>query len=831
METKYDHGTCDAQAQEKWEQEQTYTLSTNTKKPLFSIDTPPPTVSGTLHIGHIFSYTQTDIIARFKRLSGYNVFYPFGFDDNGLPTEKFVEKKHKITGFGMKRSEFINLCIQESHEAEKTFSALWQRMGISTDWSRTYSTISPLVRKLSQASFIELYKKGFIYRKKDPALYCTSCFTTVAQAELDDAPKTTTFCDITFKTDDGQLTTISTTRPELLPACVAVFYHPNDSRYQHLAGKYAITPLFNDTVPFLTDKQVDPEKGTGLVMCCTFGDKTDIHWYKTHKLPYKAIIGRDGKWLENTGILAGLRAHNAREKVIQELDAAGLITAKKSITHTVNVHERCKKEIEYSIIEQWFLDILSHKQDFLKIADAIEWHPSFMKARYKDWVEHLQWDWCLSRQRFYGIPFPAWHCNDCKALLLAEEKDLPIDPQEQSYPGGACPQCSSVNIAPDTDIMDTWNTSSITPFICQALYKEQDTLSVAPEQAFIPMSMRPQAHDIIRTWAFYTIIKAWMHNKTIPWKEIVISGHVLSSQKDKISKSQGNTPTDPEQLLQLYPADVIRYWTASGTLGHDVAFSEGQFKIGLRLLTKLWNAFRFIKEHIAQAPTEQPQELGLLNEWILHELSQTFTTYYAALEKHEFSHALHAFEKFFWNSFCDNYLELIKDQLFKPELYDQITLDATRWTLNHVGARILQLCAPYLPHITETLYGMLYQNNNDASSIHATEFAHFQKPFVFEKSVETMQLILTLITNVRKLKTNKELSLKTPLHSLTLHTTAPALRALIVPHEQLIKGVLYTQEIVYNTTTLNQNTLDQIDDAWNAHILLDTVKQTAQTES
>lgn len=819
METKYNHHTSDAQAQKKWAQEQTYALDTHSKKPIFSIDTPPPTVSGTLHIGHVFSYTQTDIIARFKRLSGYNVFYPFGFDDNGLPTEKFVEKKHTVTGFGMRRSEFIDLCTQESHKAEQTFSALWQRMGISADWGKTYSTISPLVRKLSQESFLKLYHKKFIYRKEDPALYCTSCFTTVAQAELDDTQKSTHFCDITFTTQDDQPLTIATTRPELLPACVAVFYHPDDARYQHLKNKTATTPLFNDTVPLLADEQVDPEKGTGLVMCCTFGDKTDIHWYKTHKLPYKAIIGRDGKWLENTGILAGLRAHNAREKVLQELDAAGLLVNKKPITHTVNVHERCKKEIEYIIIKQWFLDILTHKDAFLKAAQTITWHPSFMHARYKDWVENLQWDWCLSRQRFYGIPFPAWHCDSCSAVLVASEKDLPIDPQESTYPGGICPQCSSTQISPDTDVMDTWNTSSLTPFICQALYTGQETLEQTPDTPFIPMSMRPQAHDIIRTWAFYTIIKAWMHNSSIPWKEIVISGHVLSTQKDKISKSKGNTPTDPEKLLDAYPADVIRYWTASGTLGQDVAFSEGQFKIGLRLQTKLWNAFRFTKEHSAQAPQEQPAELGVLNQWLLHEISHTFTTYHAALEKHEFSHALHALEKFFWNSFCDNYLELIKDQLFKPENYDPQTLAATRWTLHHVGKRILQLFAPYLPHITETLYGMLYDNT---ASLHTTSFATMQVPFTFTESVKTVHTLLACISTVRKLKTTHELSLKAPLASLTIHALSEADRTALATHEQLIKGILYVETIRYTQEICTQNNLTQQDTVWHAHITLAT---------
>jgi valyl-tRNA synthetase len=821
MDKKYDHLTSDAQAQQKWAKEETYACATDSKKEKFTIDTPPPTVSGTLHIGHVFSYTHTDIIARFKRMSGFNVFYPFGFDNNGLPTEKFVEKKHKVTGFGMGRSEFIDLCMKESEVAEKEFAGLWQKLGISADWNKTYSTISPLVRKISQKSFLELYQKDFIYRKEDPALYCTSCFTTVAQAELDDVEKPSHFCDIVFKTTDNKELIIATTRPELLPSCVAVFYHPDDARYQYLKGTKATVPIFNYEVPILEDATVSMDKGTGLVMCCTFGDKNDIYWYKTHKLNYRASIGRDGKWDASTGPLAGLRAHNARVKILEELEAAGLLKAKKPIKHNVNVHERCKKEIEYIVIKQWFLNILNHKKEFLTQADKINWYPSFMQARYKDWVENLQWDWCLSRQRFYGIPFPAWHCNSCKQILIADAKDLPIDPQESVYPGGACPQCSSTDITPDTDVMDTWNTSSLSPYICAALASgDEDTVF---ETNNLPMSMRPQAHDIIRTWAFYTIIKAWMHNKKLPWKEIVISGHVLSSDKDKISKSKGNNPTDPENLLKQYPADVIRFWTASGTLGNDVAFSEPQLKIGFKLVTKLWNAFRFIREHIDQAPREQPQELGTINEWLLHQASEAFKKYNEYLNKHEFSLALNAVEDFFWRDFCDNYLEIIKDQLFKPNLYSEETVAATRWTLYHVGLRLLQLFAPYLPHITESLYGSLYQAKEQAPSIHQTDYNAYQKNFVFVESVNTAALLMDIVGAVRKMKTEKELSLKTPLSSLTLHSADKEMIEKLAPHKQLLKGITHADTISYATGDVKKSILDQEFEKWFAILDLDHI--------
>jgi valyl-tRNA synthetase len=830
MDKKYEAQIHEPQIQAQWEREGTFTANKQSEKPLFSIDTPPPTISGSLHIGHIFSYTQTDIIARYKRLCSFNVFYPFGFDDNGLATERFVEKKNKVSGYHMGRAEFIKLCLEESHESEKTFEALWKRMGISADWTQTYSTIAPLAQKISQRSFLDLYEKGFIYRREEPALYCTLCRTSVAQAELDDTEQASSFNDIVFETKLGKDAIISTTRPELLSSCVALFFHPDDKRYQTLNGTTARVPLFDYEIPVLPDELVDPEKGTGLVMCCTFGDKNDIAWYKKHKLPYRQSVGFDGVWTKETGILAGLKAPAAREKVLEELKHRGLLVSQKDISHTVNVHERCKKEIEYIVLTQWFLNILDNKQEFLHALDKIEWHPAFMKTRCKDWIQNLQWDWCLSRQRFYGIPFPVWHCTSCKQVITASPDKLPIDPQEQAY-GHVCPSCRKDTVVPDTDVMDTWNTSSLTPYICAALYDEKSDSPFAlqatedrPHSDFLPMGMRPQAHDIIRTWAFYTIIKTLLHNKCLPWKDIVISGHVLSKDRDKISKSQGNTPIDPENLLKVYPADVIRFWTASGTLGQDVSFSETQLQIGQRLTTKLWNAFRFVEEHITQAPeSQQPEQLGTLNEWLCHQATICFETYSNYLNQYEFSLALHSVEQFFWNDFCDNYLELIKDQLFNPDKYDQETITATRWTLYYVGLRILQMLAPYTPFITETLYQTFYAKKIGVPSLHLTSFADTQISLQFADSATTINMVLHLVSTVRKLKTSQQLSLKTPLASLTIYNANQELLKLLVPHETLVKGVTQAETIAYEFTSLDEAMLEKHGDAWTAKVAIEIV--------
>ncbi len=872
---KYDHQASEAQAQAFWQENNTYSCQNNPGK-LYPIDTPPPTVSGSLHIGHIFSYTQTDIIARYKRMMGHSVFYPMGFDDNGLPTERFVEKKNNIIAHNLTRTDFINLCLRETIEVEKTFQKLWERLGLSVDWSLMYSTIDERTRIISQLSCIELYKKGYLYRKEEPAIYCTTCRTSVAQAELDDAQVPSTFNTIRFRTESGQDLLIATTRPELLPSCVALFYNPKDERYKKLEGQRAIVPVYGFSVPIFADEAVSIEKGTGLVMCCTFGDRTDIEWFKKYKLPYKLSIGLDGKWVESTGVLAGLRVAAAREKIIQVLKESGELVEQKQIMHSVNVHERCKREVEFITLPQWFIKILPYKQQLLDAGDKINWYPSFMKSRYKNWVENLNWDWCISRQRFFGIPFPAWHCSDCGEIIMANASMLPLDPQETKY-NKNCPKCSSSNIIPDTDVMDTWNTSSLTPYICLSLYGV-DPKSVFEQKIkdnFIPMSMRPQAHDIIRTWAFYTITKTWMHNGEIPWENIVISGHVLSAESKKISKSQGNNPLEPENLLAAYPADAIRYWTASGSLGHDVAFSDNQLKIGQKLIVKLWNAFKFAGLYIEQDArsldtTSQagalsatrdervtepdldkisnnsknkidttplvPSVLGSseranknvsrdgvsdpLNQWILHKAALCFEGYKKYFEQNEFGLALDYVEKFFWADFCDNYLELIKDRFANQDNYNSKIVNDTRQTLYDTGLIILQLYSPFVPHITEHLYSKMYKNNFKEESIHQTRFEAVQITDKFIDSAAHIELVIALVNQVRKLKSENKLSLKTDLETLKIYSDNIDVLKILKNNQQVFSGITRSKSIEYISGNLEADSLFSENSLWIAHVFV-----------
>lgn len=820
MEKRYD-SSSEQTTRQLWDKNNTYSLENN-PGPFVSIDTPPPTVSGALHIGHVASYTQGDVVARYQRLNGSCVYYPFGLDDNGLATERLVEKSKNTSASKIGRTAFIKECLAASDQARTSFKSLWQRLGLSINWEYMYSTISPHAQKISQESFIRLYEKGQVYRKEEPALYCTTCRTAIAQADLDSHEEPSVFYDLMFQGARGESLAISTTRPEMLASCVAIVFHPDDERYHQLAGTQATVPLFGHKVPVIADDSVEKDKGTGLVMCCTFGDTADVEWYKKHNLPLRQSIDNNGRWTDITGPAAGLKVTQARQAIVQALTHSNLISNQKRITHVVHVHERCKKPVEFSVLPQWFVKIVEHKQAFLDRADDISWEPAFFKARYRDWVKNLHWDWCISRQRVHGIPFPVWHCLNCKQVLLADFKELPIDPQDTAYPRKSCPECHSSNIVGDTDVMDTWNTSSLTPYMCSSLYNDTtDVLAQKPD--LLPMTFRFQAHDIIRTWAFYTIVKSWMHHDTTPWKRIVISGHVLSPQSEKISKSTGNNPLDPENMLARYPADVIRYWASSVSLGHDVAFSEQQLTIGQRLLTKIWNAFRFVQEHIVEIDTNNaPTSLEQYHRWILQRLNETYADYQKALDVSELGKALSCLEDFFWKEWCDMFLELVKDQLFNPEGYDHTTIAATRWTLYFGGLRLLQMFAPYLPYITEAIYQELYTTDTRAHSIHQLRFTLLRAPHTDAQDVRKLKPVLQVVQAVRKLKTEHQLSLKKELNVLTVLSNNQEVLALVKQQEPLLKGATRALTCVYKTGE-GSSKLSGNNDRYTATVHLDTV--------
>ena len=467
LQKNYDFKEVENKLKKFWEEDKIYAFNEKSKNKIYSVDTPPPTVSGKMHIGHAFSYSQQDFIVRYHRMKGENVFYPFGTDDNGLATERLIEKLKNVKGTRMERQEFIKLCLKTLEDIRPGFIQDWKNLAVSADYNICYSTIDNHSRKISQKSFIDLYKDGREYQKEAPTMWCPQCETAIAQVELEDKELESSFNDLIFKLENGKDLVIATTRPELLGSCVAIFAHPDDKRYKKLFGKKARVPLFNHMVTVFPDKRADPEKGTGIVMCCTFGDQTDIEWYKAHKLPLVMSISKDGRMNSNAGKYEGLKIREARTKIIEDLKENKLLINQKKIKHNVNVHERCGTEVEILNSKQWFVKYLDLKDEFLKQGKKLNWHPEYMFNRFENWVKGLQWDWCISRQRFFGVPFPVWYCSKCKEILLADEKQLPVDPLKDR-PLRKC-KCGSNEFVPEKDVLDTWATSSLTPQIAAGL--------------------------------------------------------------------------------------------------------------------------------------------------------------------------------------------------------------------------------------------------------------------------------------------------------------------------------------------------------------------------
>ena len=537
LEKRYDGLTVEREMQKYWTDNKVYDFVPDMSRPIYSIDTPPPTVNGSLHIGHIFSYAQAEMIARYRRMRGYNVFYPFGFDDNGLPSERLIEKEAGIKACDIPRSEFCSKCVEITQRYEKEFMSLWKSMGFSCDWNLQYTTINSNTQRLSQKSFLELAHAGHAYIKDSPVLWCTECQTSIAQAELDSNDIDSYFHYIPFTVDDKVLE-IATTRPELLYGVVCVFVHPDDARYSALIGKMVKVPLYDFEVPLLADEKVSVDKGTGAVMCATFGDTTDTEWVTKYQLPYKKVILSDGTIAPDVPFIAGLRIKSARKEIVRLLEEKGLLLKSERLTHNVSVHERCGTEVEIIPSRQWYIDVLNKREELLVAGDKIKWYPAQMKNRYINWVENLKWDWCISRQRYFGIPFPVWYCKNCGKPVFASVEQLPVNPIETDYIGSC--ECGCTEFLPEKAVFDTWATSSISPLLNLDTAKR-----FGAEDGFLPMSMRTQAHEIIRTWAFYTIVKSLYHTGEIPWKEIMICGFVLAKPGEKLSKSKSNSKFSP----------------------------------------------------------------------------------------------------------------------------------------------------------------------------------------------------------------------------------------------------------------------------------------------
>lgn len=754
-----------------WDEEKLYSSKNLTSKTIYSVDTPPPTVSGAMHIGHAFSYAQQDFIVRFKRMSSGNVFYPFGTDDNGLPTERLVEKLNQVKSKEMGRTEFIELCLKTLKNILPQFIQDWKDLGISCDFNRVYSTIDDDSRKIAQKGFIDLYKNKHVYKKKFPTIWCPECQTSIAQAELEDKESKSLFSTLKFLVGKEVLP-IATTRPELLGACVAVFVNPKDKRYKKYVGKKAIVPLFNMEVPIFEDESAQIDKGTGAMMICSYGDRFDVDAINRFKLVPKLIVEKNGRL--NVKGYEGLLIKEARKQILEDLKIKNLIIEQKEINHIVNVHDKCGTNIEFIEADQWFIKILDIKKELIKQADKINWYPEFMKKRYVNWVNGLEWDWSISRNRHFGIPIPVWECSKCGEIILAEEKQLPVDPLVLAK---ICPNCKTKAI-PEKMVLDTWATSSMSPVIASNLVDGKIKL---------PFSLRPQAHDIIRTWAFYTIVRAYLHENKVPWKDIVISGNV-SMGGEKMSKSKGNV-VDPRKVLEEYGADALRFWAAGSKLGMDLDYQENDLIAGKKIVNKLLNASKFVFMNLKDYDgKKKPKGLEPIDELFLKRLNNLIQSVNASFENYEYSRAKQEVEQFFWKDFCDNYLEIVKKRVYQGEGNKRLS---AQYTLYTSLLSIIKLFAPIMPFITEEIYQENFKKNEKDKSIHSSQFPDSKENKIKEDS---WNQILEIISNIRQEKSKNQ----KPMNAECI---------IILTKEQMIcvKGILEDLKNVMNAKEINED--------------------------
>jgi valyl-tRNA synthetase len=792
-----------------WDRQQTYAFDrTSTRDEVYAVDTPPPTVSGTLHVGTMFSYTHTDIVARFQRMRGRTVFYPIGWDDNGLPTERRVQNHYGVRcdpslprdpGFtppqepakhpvSISRPDFVSLCRRLTAEDEQAFERTFRSLGLSVDWSYGYTTIGDRARRVSQLAFLRNLRRGEAYQSDAPSLWDVDFRTAVAQAEVEDREVAGAYHALAFRADgDGGDVLIDTTRPELLPACVALVCHPDDERYAGLVGRDVSTPVFGARVPVRAHRLADPEKGTGIAMVCTFGDLTDVTWWRELDLPVRAVMGRDGRMLPDPpdGVdaaayaeLAGRTTRQARARAVELLRDAGELRGEpRPVTHAVNFYEKGERPLEIVPTRQWYIRNGGRDEQLrtalLKRGSELSWHPPFMGARYADWVGGLTGDWLISRQRYFGVPIPVWYPVDAAGEpryddpLLPDESALPVDPSTDVPPGYAEDQRGRPGgFVADPDILDTWATSSLTPQIAGGWLDDEDLFA-----RVFPMDLRPQGHDIIRTWLFSTVVRAHLEHNRLPWRHAAVSGFIYDPDRKKMSKSKGNAVT-PESALERYGTDGFRYWAAHGRLGVDATYDDAMMRVGRRLAIKVLNASRFVLGLADADPADAAAVTEPLDRAMLAWLADVVDDATAALEDYDHTGAIQRVEDAFWE-FCDDHVELVKARAYGERGAEERA--SAHAALRPALSVFLRLLAPFLPFVTEEVWSWWRDGSvHRAAWPSGAELRALAGP----ADPSLVPLAGAAVTAVRRAKSAAKLSMRADVAALRVTATAGALDAL-----------------------------------------------------
>ncbi len=737
---EYDFNCVEEKWVESWDPS-VYHFDWQSDKPQYIIDTPPPYPTGNFHIGNALNWCYIDYVARYKRMRGYNVMFPQGWDCHGLPTEVKVEELNHITKNQVPREEFRRLCEKLTEEAIERFHQSMGRLGLSIDWSNEYVTMRPEYYVKTQTSFVRMYDKGLIYREDHPVNWCPRCGTAIAFAEVEYDSRTTTLNYMRFVSADGEMQ-IATSRPELLPACVAVAVHPDDQRYQKFIGKKVRVPLFDYEVPVLADPVVDTAFGTGIVMICTFGDKQDVRWWMEHHLPLRQAIDREGHLTAVAGPYAGLSVGQAKERIIRDMQKEEIIFRQEPLEQNVGLCWRCKTAIEILSERQWFVRINS--EEIKKTAEEIEWVPPHMQVRLKNWADSVEWDWCISRQRIFATPIPVWYCRSCGEVLVAKEEWLPLDPN-QTRPPIRC-RCGSDDFIPEKDVLDTWMDSSISA-LAVAGWPDREDLRM-------PTQLRPQGHDIIRTWAFYTILRTKSLEGVKPWDTILINGMALGEDGHKMSKSLNNF-IRPEEVFATNGADALRQWGAmGGSPGNDIMFQWKEITAASRFQQKLWSIFRFSLPLIADVKADP----GQVDRWLLGELDRLVIRATKAMEAFQFDETMKAIRGFAWETLADNYIELVKARLYGPDSPEKRAAQSTLYRAIETLARLM---APFTPFISEEIFHTLTKE-----SVHVQSWP---EPAGIEVDPAGLA-IKEIAAAIRRYKAEKGMALNAPLPGIVVYS-------------------------------------------------------------
>ncbi len=772
--------------EEKWEkfwiERDTYKYDWDDDgRPRYSIDTPPPYPSGYFHMGNVLNWTYFDMRARYKRMRGYNVHFPQGWDCHGLPTEVAVEKAHKIRRSDLPPDEFRKLCEEWIEQYIAVMKEAVIRLGCSVDWSLEYRTMEPDYMRKVQLSFLMLHEKDMIYKGEHPINWCPRCETAIADAEVEREERTGKIYTIAF-TVDGEELLIATTRPEYVPACVAIGVHPDDERFNHLIGKEAKTPLFDLNVSIITDDAVDPAFGTGSMMICTYGDKADVLAVAKYRLKVIKVIDGKGRMTAAAGKYEGMGVEEARDVIVADLEEAGLLKKTESLQQEIGVCWRCDTPIEVITTDQWFMRTMSLTDDVVMNTMEIDWFPDWMRYRLVDWAQSLDWDWVLSRQRVFATPIPAWYCKSCGKTRMARPEELPVDPKVTPI-DDVC-ECGGSEWTPETDVLDTWFDSSLTCAIHSGWPDREDWRDL------FPASIHPSGQDIIRTWAYYLMVRHLALFGETAYDSVLINGMVLGSDGRKMSKSLGNSVATPE-VFSKYGADASRQWAATGgSTGTDIPFRWEDVEYGWRFMRKLWNACRFASMRLEDYDPSMRVEPGILDRWILSKLEGVVKEATAEFEPCHFMNAVEAARNFIWHVFCDHYLEAAKHRLYSKG--DEKT--SAQQTLYFAVRRMLQLLAPAIPHLTEEIYSYMYANG-DSDSIHLSQWPEADESLIDEEAERRGDLIIAVIRDIRKEKNRLGIPLNEPLDELRICASDPGKAEMIAMGIEDISATLNAEDV------------------------------------